>query len=382
MTSLTPQYAKPSLRYFATAAKGTEGLLKAELRELGLGPVKGDRGGVHFGRSLEDAFKACLYSSIAVRVLERRFTACVPDSTALYEAVQAHDFDDLVDPRRTLAVAAAVSSSHLRHSQFVARRIKDAVVDRQLVRNGKRSNVDPAHPDVRLFAHLTKDQLTLYADLSGEPLHRRGYRGTAGSAPLKETLAAALLRLAGYDGRALLIDPCCGSGTILCEAALVALSRAPGLSRRQFGLERLARHGDSDREMFARLRDEARQRSRAKLPGPLRGSDIDLAMLDNARQALAKLGVDVPVSRRDVLQYVPEEHSGLVVTNPPYGVRLQGGESLDRRLGRALRRWRGFRIVVMTQGPGLARAFGRQPDFEHTLYNGGLECRAFGWNPG
>lgn len=373
----TRSAARP--RYFATAAKGTEGLLKAELRELGLHPVKGDRGGVHFGRSLGDAFGACLGSRIAVRILERRFEAEVHDADMLYDAVRAHDMDDVIDPGRTLAVSAAVSSSGIRHSQFVSRRVKDGVVDRQLERLGRRSSVDRTDPDVRLFAHLVQDRLTLYVDLSGEPLHRRGYRTEAGPAPLKETLAAALLRLANYDGTEPLVDPCCGSGTIVCEAALIALRRAPGLGRSRFGLERLVRHGTREAEMCANMRAEARRAARNSLLAPVRGSDIDIGALKAAQNALAGLGADVPVFRQDVFHLAPPELSGLVVTNPPYGVRLPGGEGFDRRLGQALRQWRGFRVVVMTQGPVLARALGLRPDFEHTLYNGALACRVFGY---
>jgi 23S rRNA G2445 N2-methylase RlmL len=222
--------------------------------------------------------------------------------------------------------------------------------------------------------------MTLYVDLSGEPLHRRGYRAAGGTAPIKENLAAALLRLAGYDGTIPLYDPCCGAGTILCEAALMAQRRAPGLGRTRFGLERLVRFSAADRTECHQWRDVARSDASSQPHAPIAGGDIDLDALDRAKQSLRRLGVEAQLARRDVLQMDPNPAGGLVVTNPPYGVRLEGGESFDRRLAQALCRWQGHRVVVLTEQHEFAHMFGMRPVFEHTLYNGDLECRAFGWN--
>lgn len=368
------------LPYFVTAAKGTEGLLKSELRALGIAPLQGDRGGVHFGGGLENAFQVCLWSRIGVRVLERRLSGHLRSENDLYDLVWNHDVSDLLDPSRTLAVTAMVKSSALTHSQYVSRRVKDALVDRQRENHGQRSDVDAADPDVHFLVRLANDQVTLYADLSGEPLHRRGYRAAGGTAPIKENLAAALLHLAGYDGTLPLFDPCCGAGTILCEAALMAQRRAPGLLRSSFGLERFVRCGAMQRSQFRELRDVARREARPEIVAPLFGSDIDLDALDRAKQHLRRLGVEAKLGRRDVLQMEPAEQSGLVVTNPPYGVRLEGGEQFDLRLAKSLSQWGKHRIVVLTQEREFARYFGAQPVFEHTLYNGDLECRAFGWD--
>jgi 23S rRNA (guanine2445-N2)-methyltransferase / 23S rRNA (guanine2069-N7)-methyltransferase len=372
--------SREPLPYFVMAGKGTEGLLKQELRELGIWPLRGDRGGVHFGAGLQNAFRVCLWSRIGVRVLERRCEARVRSESDLYEAVWNHDVSDVLDPARTLAVTAVVRGSELTHSQFVARRVKDAIVDRQRESFHRRSDVDPSDPDVHFFVRLANNTMTLYLDLSGEPLHRRGYRSSGGVAPIKENLAAALLRLGGYDGKVPLYDPCCGAGTILCEAALIAQRRAPGLSRARFGLERFVRFGAMERSQCRDWRDEAR---REAIPGgnaPLSGGDIDLDSLDRAKQNLRRLGAEAQLARRDVLQMQPPELPGLVVTNPPYGVRLDGGEHFDRRLAQALRRWHGHRVVVLTQERDFAGEFGVRPTFEHALYNGDLECRAFGWD--
>jgi 23S rRNA (guanine2445-N2)-methyltransferase / 23S rRNA (guanine2069-N7)-methyltransferase len=374
----TPANREP-LPYFVTAAKGTEGLLKQELRDLGIRPLQGDRGGVHFGGGLENAFRVCLWSRIGVRVLERRYETWVRSDDELYDVIWNHDVSDLLDPSRTLAVTAMVKSSALTHSQFVSRRVKDAIVDRQRDRFHRRSDVDASDPDVHFLVRLHNNTLTLYADLSGEPLHRRGYRSSGGTAPIKENLAAALLRLSGYDGSLPLYDPCCGAGTILCEAALMAQHRAPGLARARFGLERFTRFSPEDRSRCRQWRDDARREAKPQPGAPLAGGDIDLDSLDRARQSLRRLGIEAPLGRRDVLQMEPLELPGLVVTNPPYGVRLEGGELFDQRLARALSRWERHRVVVLTQEREFPHYFGRHVAFEHTLYNGDLECRVFGW---
>jgi 23S rRNA G2445 N2-methylase RlmL len=370
---------KGELPYFATAAKGTEGLLREELRDLGIYPIRGDRGGVHFGRGIADAFRVCLWSRIAVRVLERRGSMAVHSDDSLYAAVRELDVTDLLDPDRTLAVSATVRSSDMTHSQFVARRVKDAIVDVQRERFGRRSDVNAEDPDVAFFVHLANNQMTLYVDLVGEPLGRRGYRVSGGPAPLKETLAASLLRLAGYDGSTPLFDPCCGAGTILLEAAQIALGRAPGLVRPSFKLERFVRVSEPEKTLFAELRARAKAEEKSELVAPIAGSDIDLDSLDRVRMGSARLGIELPVMRRDILQLAPPSPPGLVVTNPPYGVRMDGGESLDRRMGAALSRWHGYRIVLLTAGREILTGMGHRPAFEHTLFNGDIECRAFGW---
>ena len=375
-----PKSEREPLPYFVTAAKGTEGLLKAELREIGVYPIEGDRGGVHFGGDLQAAFNVCLWSRIGVRVLERRFETAVSNDRELYEAVYEHNVDDLLDPARTLAVTVMLKSSHATHSQFVSRRVKDAIVDRQRDKLHRRSDVNPQDPDVHFVARLHNDTLTFYVDLSGEPLHRRGYRASSGIAPIKENLAAALLRLSGYDGSQSLRDPCCGAGTILCEAFLIAQNRAPGLGRARFGLERFARTGVVERRQFRDYRDAAKACTNSDAYAELSGSDIDMDALERAKQAIRRIGGDASFARRDVLQAVPPVGPGLVVTNPPYGVRLDGGDSFDQRLAAALRRWENHQIVVLTQEKRFSSYFGKACDFEHALYNGDLECRVFGWD--
>lgn len=367
------------LPYFASTPKGTEGLLRAELRELSIHPLRGDRGGVHFGGTLESAYRACLFSRIAQRILETRFSGVVRNEDELYQVARDLWLDDVISPERTFSIQATVSDSAVRHSQYVARRIKDGIVDAQRARQGRRSSVDTENPDVHLLVRWAKNQLTIYLDLSGVPLHRRGYRDRGAAAPLRENLAAALLRWAGYDGQQAFLDPLCGSGTLALEAALIAEGRAPGLLRKSFAMEHFARTTSRERAAYQALRRQAEQVVVRPPPAPIRGYDIELDALRDARRSADALGLTVEWARRDVLQLEPPTEPGVVVTNPPYGVRLQGGEELSRRLGAQLRRWSGQRLVVLARDRGICRGLGREPDAEHTLYNGNLECRAFRW---
>jgi putative N6-adenine-specific DNA methylase len=271
-------------RFFATAAKGTEPLLRDELNELGLPRVRADRGGVHFGAEARDAYRACLWSRIAQRVLEPLSEFECPNEDALYAGVYGIDWRRVLDAEHTLAVRAACRSSRLTHSQYIAQRSKDAVVDQLREHLGARPNVDRRAPDVQLFVHLVKDRATVYLDYSGDSLHEHGFRKQQGAAPIKETLAAALVRYSGWDRASPLVDPMCGSGTLLLEAGLWAAQRAPGLARDSFGFERWADFDAAAVSVMLELREEARSLARP-LELSLIGSDSDPAALEAARAA-------------------------------------------------------------------------------------------------
>ncbi len=369
----------PPLPYFATAAKGTEGLLREELRALNIRPIRGDRGGVHFGGQLVDAFRVCLHSRVAMRVLELRGQATVTDGDQLYDFVGSLRLEDVIEPRLTLAVSATVNSSRLTHSQFVSRRVKDAIVDWQRQYRHARSDVDARDPDVHFVIHVVKDCASFYVDLAGEPLHRRGYRPSNVEAPLKESLAAALVQLSRWDRESPLLDPCCGSGTIALEAAMMACNMAPGLSRARFGLERHARIDAQLRREFADHRQLARDAIVAERAELVQGSDIDIDALQLAKQATHRLKLNLQFARKDVVQLQPPTRALTVVTNPPYGVRLDGGEELARRIGAALRNFGECKVVVLSPDPVWLSCMGVRPQLEHTLFNGNIECRAFGW---
>lgn len=363
--------------FFATAARGTEGALRDELRELRLPKVRADRGGVHFGGELEHGMRACLRSRIALRVLMRlgRFEA--PDADALYRGVAAVDWSRFLDPQRTVGVSANLRSSALRHSNFVAQRAKDAIVDQLRERFGARPDVARQDPDVPVVVRIVRDEAEVLVDLAGIPLHRRGYRTEAGEAPLKEHLAAAILRLAGWQPGMALLDPLCGSGTFCIEAAGWAAGLPAG-GKRRFAFQRWASHDAETEAVWERELARAAQFARP-VPTDIRGADRDAGVVRIAEQNAARAGVTVDFCRADVFDAPPPARGTFVVTNPPYGVRLETTPEWLPQFGRALAHMRGCRIAVITPEPALVRAVGRPPAMEHTLYNGDLECRLYAW---
>ncbi|MET0343079.1 MAG: RNA methyltransferase [Polyangiales bacterium] len=368
--------------FFATAAKGTEGVLRDELRSLRIRDVRADRGGVHFGRTLEDALRVCFCSRIAVRVLWRRgsFDASTPD--ALYEGVRAIDLSDVLTPAESLSVAATVKSGALTHSGFVGQKTKDALVDAQRAHFGKRSDVARDDPDVRVVVHVAKDHGELYLDVSGTPLHQRGYRTEAGPAPIKETLAAAMLRLAQWDGVRPLVDPMCGSGTIAIEGMLWAREMAPGLLGRKYGVQRWPLFGPGMKDALIALREQARARVRPEREAPtVMALDADPEVLAVAKRLAKRAGVNLAIDRLDVRDFAGTDPAGDVVTNPPYGVRIARGEGFDAQLAESFRALRGHRVTAICQDAQLAQAMRMKPSREHALWNGDLECRLFTWEP-
>jgi 23S rRNA (guanine2445-N2)-methyltransferase / 23S rRNA (guanine2069-N7)-methyltransferase len=378
------------VNFFATTAKGMEPLLAAELRELGAGDLRERRAGVDFSGDLEAAYRACLWSRIANRILLplASFDAATPER--LYAGVRAIDWDAHIGRGRTLAVDASAARSRMTHSHYVALKTKDAIVDRLRDERGVRPNVDTERPDVRINVYLHADRATVGIDLSGESQHRRGYRVAGGAAPLKENLAAAILLLAEWPSRAragaALVDPMCGSGTLLIEAALMAGDVAPGLRRAHAGCVGWRGH---DRALWARLRADAEARAARgvrRLP-PIRGYDADPRAVRAAQANLAhvQLGQAVQVERRALAECAPvaargdAAGAGVLVTNPPYGARL-GDEAqlapLYEQLGDVLRRrFPGWTAYVLTGAPALAKRIGLRPARRVVLYNGAIECR-------
>lgn len=357
-------------RFFATAAKGTEPLLRDELNELGLPRVRADRGGVHFGAEPRDAYRACLWSRIAQRVLEPLSEFASPDEDALYDGVRAIDWRRVLDAEHTLAVRAACRSSRLTHTQYIAQRTKDAVVDQLREHLGARPNVDRRAPDVQLFVHLVKDRATVYLDYSGDSLHEHGFRKQQGAAPIKETLAAALVRYSGWDRESPLLDPMCGSGTLLLEAGLWAARRAPGLARGNFGFERWADFDATATQTMRELREEAESLARP-LAFSLLGSDTDPEVLEAARANAEEAGLRVNLRLAPLSSAVPSADRGGMLINPPYGERLSQGAGLSADLAAALHRFEAYQCGLI-----VPRSFDLSVRADKFLlvFNGALEC--------
>lgn len=372
--------------FFATVPKGMEPVLADELRALGAVAVDQMRAGVAFQGDLALGYRACLWSRTASRVLLPLGRFAAPDPEALYQGIRTFAWDEHLAPEGTLTVDFTISQSQISHSHYGALKVKDAVVDQFRDKYGVRPSVQRERPDLRINVYLYRNQARVSLDLSGESLHRRGYRGDGTPAPLKENLAAALLLLAGWPEIAAaggpFIDPMCGSGTLPIEAALLAGDVAPGLLRPHFGF--LAWRGH-DPAVWAALLAEATERRETglrRLP-PIIGYDADPTAVRSALANLERAGLRgvVHVERRDLDAAAPaaESRPGLLLANPPYGERL-GEEAalvpLYARLGEALRtRFAGWRGAVFTGNPQLALRLGLPVEESQTLYNGAIECR-------
>ncbi len=376
--------------FFATAPRHLESLLADELRDLGLPSAKEARGGARFSGSLADAYRACLWSRVANRVLLPLTSFPATDSDSLYAGASALPWEEHLPLRGTFAIQFDGAEGGIGHSQFGALRVKDAIVDRFRARLGERPSVDRERPDLRVQAYLHRGQVTLSLDLSGDSLHLRGYRHQGSAAPLKENLAAAILLRSAWPAMAregaALLDPLCGSGTLCIEGALIAADIAPGLARLHWGMTGWLGHEAGPwRELLA----EARARRAAGLArfdaikASIRGYDRDPAAIRVALDNLERAGLagKVHFERRDLSQATPgrEGDLGLVVANPPYGERLGEAEELTGLyglLGTVLReRFRGWRAAVLMGNPELGRRMGLRATSYHSLYNGPLPCR-------
>ena len=373
------------MEFFATAARGLEPLVAAELRALGAVEVQEARGGVRFAGSLETAYRACLWLRTASRVLLPLARFDAPDPEALYAGVRALPWHEHLREDGTLAVDFVASQSRITHTQFGAQKVKDAVVDHFRERCGRRPSVDTARPDLRINLYLHRDQAQLALDLSGDSLHRRGYRDPAHEAPLKENLAAAILLRAGWPDIAAaggaLLDPMCGSGTLPIEAALMAADIAPGLERTHYGFLRWRGHDPALWQALVREAIERRAAGLARLP-PIVGYDIDPKAVRAALASVerADLTGHVHIERRALSEAAAVgDGSGLFVVNPPYGERL--GESstlvpLYSQIGNLLKeRFPGWQAAVFTGNPELGLRIGLKPRKSYQLYNGPIECR-------
>jgi len=376
--------------FFATCPKGLEYLLVDELSALGAQDVHEALAGVHFSGDMATAYRACLWSRLASRILLPLAEFDAADGDALYAGARAVDWSAHLAVNGTLAVDAALNQSKLTHSRYVEQRVKDAVVDALRTADGLRPGVDTERPDVRLNLYLRRDKAVLSLDLSGEALHRRGWRIAQGAAPMKENLACAVLLRAGWpevhaQGGAL-IDPMCGSGTLLIEAARMAADVAPGLDREYFGLFGWKQF---DAVLWQGLMDEARERAvrgRAALQPVFFGRDADRVAItlarDNAMAAGVSACIDWQVADIRDLQVPAGATSGLVVSNPPYDERLAADTRLYRELGASLRaRFAGWRVALITVEDAMGFSTGLRLDKRYTLYNGAIKCQLMRFLP-
>src|SRR5438105_3420705 len=366
--------------FFAPCPRGLEAALSDELVRIGASNIVAADGGVSFEGDLALAMHANLESRLASRILWRVGAGTYRNEKDIYALVHAIEWPRLFKPERTLRVDVAATRSPLTSLAFVTLRAKDAVCDRFRAERGVRPSVDKRAPDVRVYLYLTESGAIVYLDTSAAPLFKRGYRRDGEEAPLRENLAAGLLALARWTPGQPLLDPMCGSGTIVIEAALMAADRAPGL-KRSFGFQKLSWY---DGPAWQRIRQRAQDRARAAPEGPrIFGSDVDNTAVATAisNAEAAQIRGFIALERSDVLTRSAPAPSGILLSNPPYGVRLSDQQKLAAfypRLGDVLKqRFAGWTAYLFSGDPKLPKLIGLKASKRTPLYNGALECRLF-----
>jgi 23S rRNA (guanine2445-N2)-methyltransferase / 23S rRNA (guanine2069-N7)-methyltransferase len=371
------------LVFVATVPRGLADLLAGELRTFGAQHTRERGAGVAFTGTLETGYRACLWSRTASRVLLQLTEFEAANADEFHRHVRAFDWSAHIDPARTIACEFTGSHPSITHSHFGALRLKDGICDRLRDDSGVRPDVELSRPAVRLHAHANGTRVALSLDLAGEGLHRRGYRTEAGEAPLRENLAAGLLLRARWaeaaERAAEFLDPMCGSGTLVIEAAMIAGRRAPGVRRDYFGFLGWKRHDDA---LWQRLKAEARQNEATEIASIIRGSDIDPRALAIAAANAGRAGVSALVrfEHRPVASVRPlTAGPGLICTNPPYGERLGDdthARTLYAGLGRTLREhFAGWDAAVLTAAPETARELRLRSYRVHELWNGAIPVR-------
>ncbi|MCP5048602.1 MAG: class I SAM-dependent RNA methyltransferase [bacterium] len=366
-------------RFFAQTQRGLEPVALEELEELGAVHCKESYCGVYFQASAPELYKINYCARTIMRVLAPLLSFPCSSDQVLYEKARRFQWSDLFTVHKTFAVTANVSNSRITHSRYAALKLKDAVADHFRENHGKRPNVDTRDPDVRLNLNIRENHAVISLDTSGESLHRRGYRLASVAAPMQETLAAAIVRLSGWQGTQPLIDPMCGSGTLLAEAMMKYCNIPPAFKRKAdgFGFVHLP---DYDPQVWKTVKREADENIRSCPDGLIKGCDIDPEAVKAARENLERIpgGFSVPVRRKDFTS-IENIANHMIVTNPPYGVRM--GEKaklyiMYRQLGDFLKQQcKGSSACILCGDKELTKHIGLKISRRIPLYNGPLESR-------
>lgn len=365
-------------QFFASTARGLVEPLEKELRELGLRVTDRYIGGVFFESNWEGCYRANLHSRLASRILKPvlDFTAYQPEE--LYSQILKHDFTKYIKPNQTISIDASVSECKMRDQRFVAMKVKDAIVDQFRDKFGVRPDVDNTNPSLRIHVRAIKNNFSVAVDTSGDSLFKRGYRREVGEAPLKENLAAGLLKVTEWDTNSPLVDFMCGSGTFLIEAAMMALNIAPGINRTRFGFQNWLNY---DEEVWENLVQEAMDAEVEELPFKFYGFDIDNKVLKSAKDNAKRAGVDhvIEFRKESVATVEPPCEAGLIVVNPPYGARIGDEDNLRdvyRDLSYTMKhRFKGWDAWVLSGNKELIADLRLKSTRKHFVFNGNIECR-------
>ena len=361
-------------KLIAKTFMGLEPVLAKELTRLGANNVEIGRRMVSFTGDKEMMYRANFSLHTAIKILKpiNHFKARSADD--VYEKIMEMDWSKYLDNERTFTVDAVVFSEDFRHSKFVAYKVKDAIVDQFREKTGKRPNISVANPDIRLHIHIAEDDCTLCLDSSGESLHRRGYRQESVDAPLNEVLAAGMILMTGWQGDTDFIDPMCGSGTLLIEAALIARNMAPGLFRKEYAFEKWP---DFDAELFDKIyNDESQERD---FQHHIYGYDIDIKAVNTARLNVKAAGLtaDITIEQQDFKDFTQPKEKSILVSNPPYGERISTPDLLGtyRMIGERLKhQFVGGEAWILSYREECFDQIGLKPSIKIPVFNGSLEC--------
>jgi putative N6-adenine-specific DNA methylase len=364
--------------YFATVARGLEALAASELTELGASEVIPGFCGVAFSGDQELLYRVNLWARLPFRILVKLAEFPCLDPTDLFTGMQSINWQQHLTPELTMAVTATGKNDQLNHSHFTAVQVKRAITEQQKAKFGDRSNVDTENPAVRINVHIEEDSCTVSLDSSGNSLHRRGYRPAVGDAPLKESLAAALVKMSGWQPDLTFLDPLCGSGTLPIEATMQALNIAPGIFREQFGFETWP---SFNQVLFDRLFKTAEEGEKSALISPIIGSDHNSGVIHQAQTNAIKCGIDQHLQfiHRELADVEAPADCGILMCNPPYGERL--GRDIDlgdfyRLLGDVLKqRFKGWTAFILSGNKELAKSIGLKSAKRMPVYNGTLPCQ-------
>lgn len=365
-------------QFIAFTAEGLDNVLEKELLDLSIKVVRKINGGVVFDGTWEDCYRANLNlrtaSRVTLPVLE--FEAKTPEE--LYNGVKQHDFTQYIEVTGTIAVDASVKSDVFYDQRFFALKIKDAVVDQFRDKFNERPNVEKEVPDLKIMARAIANRVFLSIDTSGDPLFKRGYRKEFTEAPLKETLAAGLIKLSGWDGVTNVIDPMCGSGTLLIEAALMATHIAPGTLRKRFAFQRFKNFNKS---AWSDLVQTAMEQEKQEITTQFFGFDINSKAISIAKATAREAGVDhlIKFSRTDARMLTSPVEKGMLIVNPPYGERMGLTEQLKdvyRDLGHTLRsNFKGWECYLLSGNAELTQELKLKASENYRVMNGPIQCR-------
>lgn len=362
--------------YIAKTMFGLEKVLADEINELGGGTIKLQNRAISFTADLETLYKINLASRLSLRILYPIMKFRAKDADSLYRSSQKYNWTSLLKTDNTFIIDNVVNSRYFKHSKYAALKLKDAIIDQFRAKRGNRPNIEIDHPDFRINLHIDEDFCTIALDASGESLHKRGYRLNRVKAPLNEVLAAGMIVLSGWDKESNIIDPMCGSGTIILEAAMMALNIPPNISRKNFGF---MRWNSFDLKLFNSVKNKLIS-ERKSIDFSIIGNDINKYSLNIARANAKQAKVDrfIKFTNYDFFNFKPDLDSGIIIINPPYGERLKNkNENLFyQKIGNTLKQnFNNFDAWVLSSNKEALKHLGLRTSRRLLLFNGALECK-------